>query len=637
MTIRIGTRASTLALLQTRRVVERVRAARPGLTVEIVEIATHGDLDADRPLPEIGGEGLFTARIEQALHDGAIDAAVHSLKDLPVDDPVGLVIGAVMGREEPRDVLVARDGLTLDTLPVGSVVGSSSTRRQAQLLFRRRDLVMRPIRGNVETRISKVLRGEYDATILAGAGLVRLGLTDRITEWIALSAFLPAPGQGAIAVQCRSGDPLTGEMLAAIDEPLLRAETDAERWFLRVLGAGCSAPVAAFAQGQRASPDRAAPPRSAASRAAEAGAAPRAAAEGGPHAAFHIRFHIRMKCRVSAPDGSKAIEVEGNGADPRRLAESLAGDALKAGAAAILAAVGKKNRLGGNGAAMRPAAGKPYSQHGTAALAPGSGDTSALMGKRVLVTRAAEQAAGVCQQLVARGAIPVFLPMIRIEPAGDRALLDEALRALSDFRWILFTSANAVELLARRAAELGLSLQGPKIAAVGPATADCLSRYGLSVDFVPAEHTAASLAEGLRNLEQNGIAGARVLLPRAEEDREEAIALLRACGARVQDIVVYRSAPADVSETDVARLAPGIDAILFTSGSTVRAYCEHARSFSALAAAARTAAIACIGPSTRETAEERGLAVAVIPAEHTTAALVAALGDHFARARREEK
>jgi len=601
MTIRIGTRASALALLQTRRVTERLRAAQPGLTVQVVEIATHGDLDADRPLPEIGGEGLFTARIEQALHNGAIDAAVHSLKDLPVDDPAGTVIGAVMGREEPRDVLVARDGLTLDTLPGGAVVGSSSTRRQAQLLFRRRDLVVKPIRGNVETRIAKVLKGDFDATILAGAGLVRLGLTDRITEWIALSDFLPAPGQGAIAVQCRSTDPLTGELLAAIDEPLLRAETDAERWFLRTLGAGCSAPVAAFAQaGPTAVPSHAGGPRDEGPR---AGTGPRA-------------VHIRMKCRVSAPDGSKAIEVEGNGENPRLLAESLAADALKAGAADILAAVGKKNTRG--------------------AQPPVSGGTSALSGKRVLVTRAAGQSVGLCAELVARGAIPVFLPMIRIEPAGDRAPLDEALRHLSTFRWLLFSSANAAELLARRARELDLPLKGPKVAAVGPATADALSRRGISVDFVPAEHTAASLAEGLCSLEEE-IVGARILLPRAEEGREEAAALLRARGAQVQDIVVYRTVPADVSETDVARLAPGIDAIFFTSGSTARAYREHARSVPSLAEAARTAAIACIGPSTRETAEECGMAVAVVPAEHTTAALVAALEEYFARARQEVK
>ena len=583
MKIRVGTRGSALALLQTRRVVDSLRAARPGLLWEIVEIATHGDQDADRPLPEIGGEGLFTRRIESALREGAIDAAVHSLKDLPVADPEGLVVGAVMGREEARDVLVARDSLTLATLPAGAVVGSSSTRRQGQLLARRPDLVVRPIRGNVETRIAKVLRGEFDGTILAGAGVLRLGLTDRITEWIPLDDFLPAPGQGAIAVQCRAGDTQTLALLGGIDEPSLRAATDAERLFLRLLGAGCSAPVGAFASRRDGSRG------------------------------------LHMKCRVSAPNGSKAIEVEGEGEDPRLLAESLAARALAAGADAVLAAAGKKN------AADLPAGAE------SAGAVP-----SALRGKRVLVTRAREQAAGLCAELAERGAVPVFLPMIRIEPSGDQRQLDEAIRALSAFRWILFTSANAVELFCGRAAALGVPVAGPRIAAVGPATSEALSLRGLSVDCTPAEHTAAALAEAVCRLEPDGISGARILLPRAEGGREEAAALLRARGALVHDIVVYRTRTAEVSLDDLARLSPGIDAILFTSGSTVRAWCEHARSFAPLSEAARGAAIACIGPSTREAAAERGLSVAVTPADHTARGLVAALERHFEQAGQEE-
>jgi hydroxymethylbilane synthase len=601
MKIRIGTRGSALALVQTRSVADLLRRARPELRCEIVEITTHGDLDADRPLPEIGGEGLFTARIEQALNDGAIDAAVHSLKDLPVEDPAGLAVGAVIGREEAREVLVARDGLTLATLPAGAVVGSSSTRRQAQLLLRRGDIVVKPIRGNVETRIAKVTRGEFDATVLAGAGVVRLGLNERITEWIELSDFLPAPGQGAIAVQCRSGDARTVELLACIDEPLLRAETDAERWFLRVLGAGCSAPVAAFARARRDTE----------SRTPDAGTG---------------SLRIWMKGRVSAPDGSKTIAVEGGGSDPRMLAESLAREALRAGAVEILAAAGKNNRLGGPGSAVRPAVAVPD------AVRPDShqGSPSALEGKRVLVTRAREQAAGLCAELAARGAVPVLLPMISIEPAGDAVLLDDALRDLARFRWVLFTSANGVEAFVRRANELRIAPRGPKIAAVGSATAEALSRLGLSADFTPAEHTAAALADGLCRFDPDGVSGARILVPRAEEGREEAVALLQERGASVREIVVYRTVPAALTEADVARLPPGIDAVLFTSGSTVRAYCAHARRHAVLAGVVATAVIACIGPSTRETAEENGLAVAVTPAEHTGRALVAALERHFA-------
>jgi uroporphyrinogen-III synthase len=379
--------------------------------------------------------------------------------------------------------------------------------------------------------------------------------------------LLPAPGQGAIAVQCRAGDAVTIALLASIDEPLLRAETEAERWYLRVLKAGCSAPIGALARTER---------------------------DG----------RLWMKCRVSAPDGSRTVDVEGGGHDPRALAESLARRSLEAGAAGILASV------------ARPGA-------------PGAGGSqSALRGKRVVVTRSGEQAAGLCAELASRGAVPVFLPMIRIEPAGDPLRLKEALRDLTRFRWILFTSANAVDPFAGLAAGLP---RGPRIGAVGPATADALSHQGFTVDCVPAEHTATALAEAVCRLEPQGIVGARILLPRAEGGREEAAALLRARGAVVDDIVVYRTVPAEISDGDVARLAPGVDAILFTSGSTVRAWCDHARSFATLADAARAAAIACIGPSTRETAVERGLAVAVTPSEHTTRGLVAALESHFTR------
>jgi hydroxymethylbilane synthase len=232
---------------QTEFVIKQLAAAWPGLSCETVPFFTEGDRTLDRPLPEIAGKGVFTTELEEALCAGTIDLAIHSLKDLPVEDTPGLVIGAILGRTEVRDALVARKGWTLTTLPQGALVGTSSIRRQAQLLATRPDLTIRPIRGNVDTRVRKVLDGHYDAAVLAATGLARLGLTHTITEILTLEVMLPAPGQGALAVQCRSDDLSTLCYLAAIDEPETRLAVQTERTFLSRLGGSCSAPVGAYA------------------------------------------------------------------------------------------------------------------------------------------------------------------------------------------------------------------------------------------------------------------------------------------------------------------------------------------------------------------------------------------------------
>lgn len=246
----LGTRTSALAMWQTEFVRSRLLALWPGLETELRPVVTRGDKTLDRPLPQIGGKGLFTQELEEALRAGEIDAAVHSLKDLPIEQPPGLALGAILGRDEARDVLIAREPYTLAAMPAGAVVGTSSLRRQAQLLHHRPDLVVRSIRGNVDTRVRKALDGEYDAVVLAGAGVVRLGLDAAIRQWLPLEVMLPAPGQGALAVQCRAGDDETLRLLAGLDEPELRGCVSAEREFLRRLGGGCATPVAAYARRQ---------------------------------------------------------------------------------------------------------------------------------------------------------------------------------------------------------------------------------------------------------------------------------------------------------------------------------------------------------------------------------------------------
>ena len=245
--LRCGTRASALARWQTGRVASMLRD-RTGFACETILLSTEGDRRLDVPLPEIGGKGVFTQELEAALREGSIDFAVHSLKDLPVDAAEGLVLAAVLLREDARDVLVAPAGMTPATLPPAARVGTSSTRRMAQLRAARPDLTILPLRGNVDTRIRKVRDGEYDGIVIAAAGVLRLGLGEAIADYLPYETMLPAPGQGALAIQCREDDERTRALLGRLDEPAVRAATGAERAFLEALGGGCAAPVAALAQ-----------------------------------------------------------------------------------------------------------------------------------------------------------------------------------------------------------------------------------------------------------------------------------------------------------------------------------------------------------------------------------------------------
>ena len=248
MNIRFGTRGSALALWQTNYVMAALTAANPAVTAAYEIYSTKGDRVIDVPLPQVGGKGLFTAELEAALHAGDIDCAVHSLKDLPTEQPAGLALGAIMPRADARDVLISRSGKTLLELPQGAVIGTSSHRRGAQLKAIRPDIQLADIRGNVDTRIKKAMdpTGPYDAIMLASAGLDRLGFTDVITERLPVDAMLPAPGQGAVAVQMRSEwDGIAHfNALHCINTAFC---VTAERAFLAGLGGGCSVPVAAYA------------------------------------------------------------------------------------------------------------------------------------------------------------------------------------------------------------------------------------------------------------------------------------------------------------------------------------------------------------------------------------------------------
>ena len=303
--LRVGTRASRLAQHQTDRIAERLAAAAPDVRTEIVLITTEGDRDRATPLRALGGTGVFTDALVSALRDGRIDVAVHSLKDLPIDGADDVVVAAVCQRDDVRDVVVSRGGVGLAVLPAGARVGTCSTRRTAQLLAVRPDVRVGDIRGNVETRLRKVDDGEFDAILLAAAGLHRLGRAGAIAEYLPLSDFLPAPGQAALAVQCRASDASTRSIVALLDDEGAHRATDAERSFLGALGGGCAAPVAAFAE----------------IRPAQDGAT------------------LAMRGVVASHDGRTMIRVHGDGdaAAPAALGIHLAALARERGAEALLA------------------------------------------------------------------------------------------------------------------------------------------------------------------------------------------------------------------------------------------------------------------------------------------------------------
>jgi hydroxymethylbilane synthase len=244
-TLRIGTRGSTLALTQSRWVQARLEQQHPGLTVELLVIKTAGDRFVDRPLSELGGKGVFVKEIEEAMLAGTIDCAVHSMKDVPTELAPGLVIAATPAREDPRDVLITREPVRFNQLPHGARIGTSSLRRMALLRAVRSDLDVHSLRGNVDTRLAKLDRGELDAIVLAAAGLRRLGIARPAAEPFDPLHFVPAIGQGVLALESRADE--TAEILAVLDDPATRAAVTAERAFLLRVGGSCHTPLAAYA------------------------------------------------------------------------------------------------------------------------------------------------------------------------------------------------------------------------------------------------------------------------------------------------------------------------------------------------------------------------------------------------------
>ncbi|MEH6548456.1 MAG: hydroxymethylbilane synthase [Pseudomonadales bacterium] len=299
-TLRIATRKSPLAMWQAETVRDALEAAHPGLKVELLPMSTRGDKILDTPLAKVGGKGLFVKELEHAMLEGRADLAVHSMKDVPMDFPAGLMLGPICQREDPRDAFVSNHYNSLDELPLGARVGTCSLRRQCQLKAARPDLKILDLRGNVNSRLAKLDNGDFDAIILACAGLIRLGFSDRISQSIPALTSLPAAGQGAMGIELRDNDPHTASLLSVMHHPATEICVSAERAMNKALNGGCQVPIAAYAT-----------------------------LDDG---------ELHLRGLVGEPDGSLVLtaEIRGQQSEATQMGQRLAEDLMAQGAGAIL-------------------------------------------------------------------------------------------------------------------------------------------------------------------------------------------------------------------------------------------------------------------------------------------------------------
>jgi hydroxymethylbilane synthase len=296
----IATRRSRLALWQAEHIATLLKGFHAGLKVELLPLSTRGDELLDRRLDQAGGKGLFVKELETAMAEGRADLAVHSIKDVPADLPPGFALAAITAREDPRDVFVSKKFKSLQTMPKGATVGTSSLRRSSQITERFPHLEIRLLRGNVDTRIAKLDRGEYDAIVLAAAGLTRLGLAARISARLEVDEMLPAPGQGALGVECLARSAELAALLAPLADPATTLCVRAERAVSRALGGSCTLPLAAYAE--------------------------------------YLEKRLRLRALVASSDGRRVIrcDLQGDAADPQGLGERAADDLRRQGAEEIL-------------------------------------------------------------------------------------------------------------------------------------------------------------------------------------------------------------------------------------------------------------------------------------------------------------
>src|SRR5882672_3346686 len=458
----IGSRGSKLALWQSNWVKERLEEVYEGLVVSIEVVKTTGDKLTEASLAKIGGKGVFTKEIEEALLNHRVDLAVHSLKDLPTILPDGLRIAAITEREDARDALIVSEDLrkyiinSIEDLPRNARVGTSSPRRASQLRHARPDLEIIELRGNVETRLRKLYEGDYDAIILASAGLNRLGFEHTVAAHLSTMEMLPAVGQGALAIETRVDDQRANMLLEVLNHQPTRYATEAERAVLRSLGGGCAVPIAAFAQFKK----------------------------------NRISQKLVVEALVADAEGRSVIrrQISGQAQEAEELGARLAEILIEAGARDLLPRIGgvqtsdSVQTADGETVAAAPAAPPQI-----AIVAPSEGEAAnntengaaprPLLGLRVIVTRAVKQSGEMTRSLEALGAEVISCPTIEIKEPSSWEQLDRALIHLSWYDWLVFTSVNGVEYFLGRMDALGHSrgeLEYHRICAVGRKTAEKL-------------------------------------------------------------------------------------------------------------------------------------------------------------------
>jgi hydroxymethylbilane synthase len=413
-------------------------------------IHTTGDKITDVPLAAAGGtKALFTKEIEEALLARRIDLAVHSLKDLPVELPTGLTIGAVPAREDARDALISRHGQPLAALPAGARVGTSSLRRQLQLQLLRKDLAIEPLRGNLDTRLRKLDEGQYDAIVVAMAGLKRLGWADRATQILSADEMIPAIGQGALAIEIRSDDKELHGALESLRDLEAESCVRAERAFLRRLGGGCQVPLAAHATVKRE--------------------------------------QVRLVGVVVSLDAARAVRGadEGPEAEAETIECSSPSDCWRMAGARFWRDCRGRAAAAGSGLMRR----------------------KTLAGRRIVITRRAEQAGSLHRALKTRRAEPLARPTLELAPPRNWRPVDAAIQRLPEYDWVIFTSVNGVESFAARLRKNGKTMSALRralIAAIGPATARALRAHGLRVRVVPEEFRAEGLVRALQRVKWSG-------------------------------------------------------------------------------------------------------------------------------------
>ena len=581
-TLTIGTRGSALAIAQTNSVVAVLRAAHPTLGVQIKVISTKGDRVLDVALSKIGDKGLFVSELEAALLQGEIDLAVHSAKDLPSQLPEGLALTAFLARGNVHDVIVTRVKLeaasgvsTLDqALPAGSHVGTSSLRRICQLRALRPDLRIGDVRGNVDTRLRKLADGQFDALVLAAAGLERLSFIDHAADdqpielkivsspklvavLLPVTVMLPAVAQGALAIESRQDDDRTKALLVALNHADTQMAVLAERAVLRRLEGGCQVPIAAYAQ--------------------------------------ITGNHMHLTGLVGSIDGMRLIRsvCEGDVVDAENLGTALAEHLLSAGAADVL----RKARSPGH--------------------------AQPLGGVRVVITRAEDRSERLAARLRELGAEPIMYPVIAYAPPDNTVAFADALRRLVDgaYDWLVLTSAMAVEAISAWARANTQDMPPLQIAAVGPATAEaCVAKLHRQPAVVPDRFAGDALADALGDL-----AHQHVLLLNADIAMPALQYKLEALGADVERVIAYRTIAAEPNDVDLNMLLAEntLHAILFTSGSTVRQFVE--RLTPAALDAVRNHIIVCIGPSTAQVAQEVNLPVSAVALAATEDGMIESL------------